>query len=577
MGSRATTPSARQDVDGSVGHRGTALIVDDEATNRLLLGTMLRREGFHVIEAEDGYQALSLFDASSPDIIFMDVMMPGMDGFETTRRIKARSGADFVPVIFLTALHDDHSQVRCIEVGGDDSLSKPFSFTILKARIVAMERVRDLHRSIAAKNRMLAGLLEIDRQEQALAERIFSYAVNDRNVAREHLGLLLRPAATFNGDLFLSQYLPDGSLRVLLGDFTGHGLAAAIGALPVSDAFHSMTRKGVVDEMVLEEINSKLYRVLPADRFMCACMVTLPASGDVMRWWNGGMPDAMLCHADGIRRLSSHSLPLGIMPELTERDVPREAPLKRGDRVLLMTDGLLEVRDTQGRSFGETGLKSLIESWRHGSSLMTALEPALDAHCKETQPQDDIGVVEIPFVPRLFGRMSASTVQYPSHTGECSCSIVLRDERLGSIPSVESLLASLGLLEELWEHVGSLETILHELYANALEHGVLKLPSWMKTTPDGFSSYYTERENRLAAVPVGSIRVDLHYEPDSPASKVRITITDSGQGFDIDRPCEPLHVSVRPWGRGIALVRELCESVNYYNQGTQVEAVYRCA
>ncbi|MCG5510121.1 ATP-binding SpoIIE family protein phosphatase [Ectothiorhodospira lacustris] len=553
--------------------RGMALVVDDESTNRLVLAAMLKREGFHVVEARNGSEALTRFEASRPDIIFMDVMMPGMDGLEATQHLKTLSGNDFVPIIFLTALHDDQSLVRCIEAGGDDFLSKPFSFNVLKSRIVAMERVRDLHRHIAAKNRMLARLLEIDRQEQVLAERIFSHAVNDRNVAGENLGILMRPAATFNGDLLLSQYLPDGSLRVLLGDFTGHGLSAAIGALPVADAFHSMTRKGVADEVVLEEINRKLHRVLPTDRFMCAFMVTFPVSGGDLRWWNGGMPDGLVCHAEGIHRLASHALPLGILPELSHSDAPRRRPLRMGDRLLLITDGLLEAQDAEGRAFGQAGWPELIANWTCDRSLLAPLLQSLDAHCADTDQQDDIGAVEIPVTVDIFGCANLGAV--PSSQGGVACSVLLRDGRLARTPSMAHLLGPLGLQEELGAHLGALETVLHELYTNALEHGILRLPSWMKATPDGFSAYYVERESRLAAGPVGSIRVDIAYESGPPGT-IRITITDSGQGFDFGKPPEPLSVSVKPWGRGIALVRELCESVNYCNLGTQVEAVYRC-
>ncbi|SEP72382.1 Histidine kinase-like ATPase domain-containing protein [Ectothiorhodospira magna] len=562
-------PSA---VPATPGSRGMALVVDDESSNRRLLGAMLKREGFAVTEAENGHRALELFEQSPPDIVFMDVMMPGMDGFEATRRIKTLSGMDFVPVIFLTALHDDQSLIRCIEVGGDDSLSKPFSFNILKARIVAMERVRDLHRSIAAKSRQLAQLVEMDRQEQKLAERIFSYAVNDRNVALEQLILLQRPATTFNGDLFLSQYLPDGSLRVLLGDFTGHGLAAAIGALPVSDVFHVMTRKGVGDEAVLDEINRKLYRVLPPDRFMCAFMVTFPVGGGGMIWWNGGMPDGLICQANGVERLASHALPLGILPELSPGDAPRRRSMGVGDRLVLMSDGLIEARDDNDRMFGEAVWPGLIDGWRHGSGLMEALCQALDDHCGDAEQQDDIGAVEIPMMPGLFGLPHAEDMAHQDDS--CAFSLILRDDRLAPIPCLSGLLCPLGLMDVLKAHKGPLQTILHELYSNALDHGILQLPSWMKATPEGFSAYYNERERRIAAGISGSIRVDLSYEPGTQVDRVRMTITDSGQGFDVDRPRDALDASVKPWGRGIALVRELCESVTYSHQGTQVEAVY---
>lgn len=379
------------------GVRGCALIVDDEPSNRRFLSLMLANEGFCTIEAEDGEQAVDIFIRERPDIVFMDVMMAGMDGVEATRQIKALAGMEFVPVIFLTALTEEQSLMRCIQAGGDDFLSKPFSFMVLKARILAMERVRDLQRTVAAKQQALSALLEQEHEEQALAERVLNRAVMNRNVAMDRLSRMQRPASVFNGDLVLTQHLPDGGLRLLVGDFTGHGLAAAIGALPVADAFHTMTRKGVNDARVLAEINHKLYQVLPPDRFLAACLVSISGDGEELRWWNGGMPSMWMRGADGLHELASHTLPLGILAELPACEAPRRIRLRTaGERLLIMTDGLLEAANAQGEMFVNGDFQALLNNWQFGQPLLPALVAALDAHSATTEQSDDIGVVEIP-------------------------------------------------------------------------------------------------------------------------------------------------------------------------------------
>ncbi len=378
------------------GTRGCALVVDDEPSNRRFLSLMLGNEGFHTIEAEDGEQAVELFAQRRPDIVFMDVMMSGIDGFEATRQIKTLAGLTFVPVIFLTALTEEQSLMRCIQAGGDDFLSKPFSFMVLKARILAMERVRDLQRTVAAKQQALSLLLEQEHEEQELAERLLSRAVMNRNVAMERLCRMQRPASVFNGDLVLTQHLPDGGLRLLVGDFTGHGLAAAIGALPVADAFHAMTRKGVNDARVLAEINHKLYQILPADRFLAACLISLSGDGEELRWWNGGMPSMWMRRADGLHELSAHALPLGILPELPACEAPRRIRLHSGDRLLMMTDGLLEASNAQGEMFVNAGFYDVLRHWQFGEAVLPTLVAALNAHSADMEQNDDIGVVEIP-------------------------------------------------------------------------------------------------------------------------------------------------------------------------------------
>lgn len=551
--------------------RGKALVVDDEPTNCRLLTKMLMREGFSTIEAHNGEEAIAKFDSEHPDIIFMDVMMPGMDGFEATRVIKARTGSEFVPVIFLTALRDEKSLIQCTEAGGDDFLSKPFSFGILKARIRAMERVRDLQRAIAAKNAALSTLIEKDQEEQKLAERLLSRAVNTRNAATGRYRFVQRPATTFSGDLVLSQYLPDGGLRILIGDFTGHGLAAAIGAMPVSDIFHTMTMKGVDDDRVLAEINRKLYQLLPPDRFMAAWLISISHTGTTVRWWNGGMPSGWMQTRHGLVELRSHSLPLGIINTLPEREHANHLQAEPTDRLLLMSDGLLETNTKpDGLMFEETGFPQVLENWTYGEPVMDALIESLDdLRCGE--PFDDITIVELPFGSSGYSGAPAS--RNALYQSGWRWSIELADARLDTLPSLEDLLGPLGLLQGLHNHIGALQTIVTELYTNALEHGVLRLESNMKATPDGFELYYRERERRLAVPTPGWIQLSLGYQPGSGRQgRIRISVRDSGPGFN-DRETLQTDAS-QPWGRGMKLVRDLCESVSYGENGAEVEAIY---
>ena len=106
---------------------GKALIVDDEKTNRLILKSLLSKQGYQTIEAVNGQEAIDLFNQEHPSIIFMDVMMPIIDGYEATRQIKAASANRFVPIIFLTGKDRADDMGRSFKVGGDMFIKKPFS------------------------------------------------------------------------------------------------------------------------------------------------------------------------------------------------------------------------------------------------------------------------------------------------------------------------------------------------------------------------------------------------------------------------------------------------------------------
>ncbi|MEN9561960.1 MAG: hypothetical protein RIR73_204 [Chloroflexota bacterium] len=121
--------------------KSTILIVDDNAASRETLESVLGVDGYNLHMAEDGTQALEKADALHPDLILLDVMMPGMDGFEVCRRLRSTPGLEEVPIILLTALDDAASRIEGIQSGADDFLSKPFDRQELRARVATIIRL----------------------------------------------------------------------------------------------------------------------------------------------------------------------------------------------------------------------------------------------------------------------------------------------------------------------------------------------------------------------------------------------------------------------------------------------------
>jgi adenylate cyclase len=115
----------------------TVLVVDDEPINRRLLARGLTRDGHAVTTAEDGREALDRVREAPPDVVLLDVLMPGIDGFAVLQELKADAGLRDIPVIMISALEDFESVIRCIELGAEDYLPKPFDPVLLRARINA--------------------------------------------------------------------------------------------------------------------------------------------------------------------------------------------------------------------------------------------------------------------------------------------------------------------------------------------------------------------------------------------------------------------------------------------------------
>ena len=128
----------------------TILIADDDAVSRKLLRRLLEQDGHTVRAAANGMEALELFAEEASDVVLLDILMPGLDGISVLERLKATPGCEHVPVIMISAVDETASVVRCIEMGADDYLSKPFNPVILRARINAgltKKELRDLERA----------------------------------------------------------------------------------------------------------------------------------------------------------------------------------------------------------------------------------------------------------------------------------------------------------------------------------------------------------------------------------------------------------------------------------------------
>ena len=395
--------------------KGLALVVDDLHVNRQLLQDLLQLEGYQTISAENGQEAVQLYTEHQPDIVFMDVMLPVMDGYEATARIKKLAGTHFVPVIFLTALNEAETLVKCVEAGGDDFLGKPFNRQILRAKIKAMERIRNMSRIIETQHQKIESQHQFLLNEQVIAEQIYNRAVTTDNVASKYIHSLLQAVSVFSGDMLLTANCPDGKMHILLGDFTGHGLTAAVGVLPTAEVFRAMTAKGFSAIEILSTINAKLNRLLPTGMFLCACFVVIEADMKSVAIWNAGMPDVLVLGAmkvDGDvhhtvikHRIKSQYLPLGILKEIDKTLLPAHLPIIQGDRILLCSDGMTEATNFNREGFG---MERYEQAATQSNNSFESVAAALESFRGEQPFNDDVSLVEIQCAQGLLKTVNQS-------------------------------------------------------------------------------------------------------------------------------------------------------------------------
>ena len=142
---------------------GVILIVDDTPSNLEMLFDVLVHAGFKVLIAEDGESAIEQVEYALPDLILLDVLMPGIDGFETCSRLKSNQTTKDIPVIFMTALSDAEDKVKGFSVGGVDYVTKPFQQQEVLARVTTHLSIRNLQHKLQKQN---------ERLQQEIVERI---------------------------------------------------------------------------------------------------------------------------------------------------------------------------------------------------------------------------------------------------------------------------------------------------------------------------------------------------------------------------------------------------------------------
>ncbi|BAY29210.1 response regulator receiver modulated metal dependent phosphohydrolase [Nostoc carneum NIES-2107] len=246
------------------------LVVDDHAASRMTAVALLAMEGYEVIEADSGAMAVDIVKQKQPDLILLDVMMPGMDGFEVCQILKQNEHTRLIPVIFITALNDRRSRIRGIEVGADDFLTKPFDRVELIARVKSLVRQKRLNE-------------DLDHAEQVLFSVAMAIESRDPNTG-DHCERLQKLGQAFGEYLNLT--------RNQIKDLMWGGYLHDIGKVGIPDAvllkkgkltaeeWEIMRQHVVIGEKICQPLRS-MWGVIPIIRHHHE------------RWDGSGYPDGL--------------------------------------------------------------------------------------------------------------------------------------------------------------------------------------------------------------------------------------------------------------------------------------------
>ncbi len=548
------------------------LIVDDDRLSRRLLAKYIEAAGYVVRQAESGEQALSMYEDKRPDVVLLDVIMPGIDGYETARRMKSMSEETYVPILLLTALTEADCLARGLAAGADDFLSKPYNRTVLESRLRAALRTKRLFSDLAETTSELQELNDRATKDLHLAEKVMARFIHSDLLGAPFIRYRCVPTAIFNGDLLMAEVTPNGLMRVMLADFAGHGLAASIGGQPMASMFRSMTHEGHSVESILDTANLQLKSFLPPELFLAVCIVELNPAERTMTAWNAGMPSVLVRGVDGRLKanFTSSFIPLGIVHQTFDCDAEHSrVELEDGDRIYLHSDGFTEATNADNEEFGEARFLEGLLQPVDGEAVFPGLLEKHSRFVNRKPAVDDVTIVEI----RQDHRSMASFVKSSAPKSGFQMAVTLGPEILtvqDPVRTIENLLQSIPLLRD--HH--SFKFVLFELVSNAIDHGLLGLDSELKRGPNGFERYYSLREERLKKLESGRLQVELEIR-DEDASEIILRVQDSGSGFDVGSlDIRGLRApSEQPHGRGIELAAQLCKAITYYGSGNRVEAL----
>jgi phosphoserine phosphatase RsbU/P len=371
------------------------LIVDDAKTNIDILVEALRGE-YKLSVALDGAAALRSVEKSAPDLVLLDIVMPGLDGYEVCRQLRAQESTGELPIMFLSSLEDVKDKTRGFEVGGNDYLTKPFEVLEVKARVRSLLKAKayaDAVREAMARDLRIAREIQMGILPADLAAATRGTGLD--------VHAIIQPAREVGGDLYEVLRASPDRIVVALGDVSGKGIPAALFMAVAVTILRTLARQIAEPDEILRRLNDELAEQNPRGMFVTMqCLVFDLAQGRVSCACAGhnqlailspGRPPRLACPSSG--------RPAGLM---AFNPIERETlPLEPGDTFVLFSDGVSEAMNAAEDFYGDERLLTALSAsaGTPAADTVTRVLEDVRAFAAGAKQSDDITVLAVRYAP----------------------------------------------------------------------------------------------------------------------------------------------------------------------------------
>lgn len=349
------------------------LIADDYPLNRKILRKVLDKNGYRVLEADSGGEALRLAREEIPDLILLDIMMPGMDGFAVCGELQSESATSAIPVIFISAMDDTDSIVRGLDLGGVDYIRKPFAGAEVLARVRVHLNLKYVRERLVREQ---MDILEELKQTQE------SFLIRPEEIPGAGFKYIFEPVLEAGGDFLDVIQLDPHTHAYVIADVSGHSLGTAYLTSALKVVFRENLASNQPVRQVLYMINAVLRRLFVPGQFLTAGITLIDREKGNLKHFNAGhTPPVLVRNSTEAEHLHGPGDVLGAFENIEFSCLERE--ISPGDRVYFYTDGLTH----GGRGSADELLKSCTAA--ADQSLGQSLESIRNRMCPEPCRFDD--------------------------------------------------------------------------------------------------------------------------------------------------------------------------------------------